>query len=54
VIRGGEKTVIAPNLRKRLANHHRAVIGSSTFRLDLAAFLWQSEGWRPAWTDRPA
>jgi hypothetical protein len=29
----------------RLGNHHRSAIGSSTFRLDLAAFLWESEGW---------
>jgi hypothetical protein len=41
------------NLRKRLGNHHRAAIGSSTFRLDLTAFLWQVQGWRPGWTDRP-
>jgi GIY-YIG catalytic domain-containing protein len=41
------------NLRKRLGNHHRASIGSSTFRLDLTAFLWQVQGWRPGWTDRP-
>ncbi len=41
------------NLRKRLGNHHRAAIGSSTFRLDLTAFLWQAKGWQPGWTDRP-
>lgn len=41
------------NLRKRLANHHRSAIGSSTFRLDLAAFLWEQRGWAPYWTDRP-
>lgn len=41
------------NLRKRLSNHHRAAIGSSTFRLDLAAFLWEEMGWAPEWTDRP-
>jgi hypothetical protein len=41
------------NLRKRLGNHHRAAIGSSTFRLDLTAFLWEVEGWQPGWTDRP-
>lgn len=41
------------NLRKRLGNHHRSAIGSSTFRLDLAAFLWEREGWQPCWTDRP-
>lgn len=41
------------NLRKRLSNHHHAAIGSSTFRLDLAAFLWEVEGWQPGWTDRP-
>jgi hypothetical protein len=41
------------NLRRRLGNHHRAAIGSSTFRLDLTAFLWQVQGWRPGWTDRP-
>jgi hypothetical protein len=41
------------NLRKRLGQHHRAQIGSSTFRLDLTAFLWQPHGWRPGWSDRP-
>jgi len=41
------------HLRKRLSNHHRAAIGSSTFRLDLTAFLWEREGWQPCWTDRP-
>ena len=41
------------NLRTRLGNHHRAAIGSSTFRLDLTTFLWQVQGWRPGWTDRP-
>ena len=41
------------HLRKRLGNHHRAAIGSSTFRLDLTAFLWEREGWQPCWTDRP-
>lgn len=35
------------DLRKRLANHHRAAVGSSTFRLDLAAFLWEPMGWTP-------
>src|SRR5687768_16348197 len=42
------------NLKKRLAKHHRAAIGSSTFRLDLAAFLWVDMSWKPFWTDRPA
>lgn len=41
------------NLRKRLANHHRSAIGSSTFRLDLAALLFERRGWTPYWTDRP-
>lgn len=41
------------NLRNRLGNHHRAAIGSSTFRFDLTALLWEREGWRPGWTDRP-
>jgi hypothetical protein len=41
------------NLRKRLTNHYRSAIGSSTFRLDLTAFLWQPRGWVPYWTDRP-
>lgn len=41
------------HLRKRLGNHHRAAIGSSTFRLDLTAFLWQEQHWQPGWTDRP-
>ncbi len=41
------------HLRKRLGNHHRAAIGSSTFRFDLTAFLWEREGWQPCWTDRP-
>lgn len=29
------------SLRKRLANHHRSPIGSSTFRRTLTAFLWE-------------
>lgn len=41
------------NLRKRLAKHHRGAIGSSTFRFTLTAFLWEREGWKPYWTDRP-
>lgn len=41
------------NLRKRLTNHHRSAIGSSTFRFDLTAFLWEQHGWAPFWTDRP-
>lgn len=40
------------NLRKRLANHHRSAIGSSTFRLDLTALLWHVKQWTPYWTDR--
>jgi hypothetical protein len=41
------------HLRRRLGNHHRAPVGSSTFRLDLAAFLWEPMAWTPFWTDRP-
>jgi GIY-YIG catalytic domain-containing protein len=41
------------NLRKRLRQHTGANIGSSTFRLGLAALLYESEGWSPVWTDRP-
>jgi hypothetical protein len=40
------------NLRRRLASHHRAEIGRSTFRLDLTAFLWEARGWQCRWTDR--
>jgi hypothetical protein len=36
------------NLRKRLAKHHRAAIGSPTFRLDLTAFLWGHAAGSPA------
>jgi hypothetical protein len=39
-------------LKQRLAKHHRAAVGSSTFRLVLSAFLWQSQDWHPLWTDR--
>lgn len=51
---------IAPNsalsastLRMRIRNHIKGNIGSSTFRLSLAALLWEREGWWPKWTDRP-
>lgn len=37
------------HLRQRLGNHHHAAIGSSTFRLALTAFLWESQGWFPSW-----
>ncbi len=47
------KATSKSNVRKRLGNHHRAAIGSSTFRFDLTAFLWEVKGWRPGWTDRP-
>ena len=41
------------NLLKRLRQHTAANIGSSTFRLGLAALLFESEGWTPFLTDRP-
>lgn len=41
------------NLLKRLRQHTAANIGSSTFRLGLAALLLKSEGWTPFLTDRP-
>ena len=37
------------NLRKRLRQHTKGAIGSSTFRLGLAALLWEDEGWQPIW-----
>lgn len=41
------------NLRQRLRKHTKGGIGSSTFRLGLAALLWEDEGWQPIWpTDR--
>jgi hypothetical protein len=43
----------ASNLRRRLRQHTSANIGSSTFRFSLTALLWQQEGWRPRWNDRP-
>lgn len=40
-------------LRDRFRDHTRTNTGSSTFRLVLASFLFEREGWRPYWTDRP-
>ncbi len=40
-------------LRQRFDDHTRRNTGSSTFRLVLAAFLFERQGWRPHWTDRP-
>ncbi|MGE4427104.1 MAG: GIY-YIG nuclease family protein [Solirubrobacteraceae bacterium] len=40
-------------LRRRLASHHGASIGRSTFRMTLTALLWKREDWSPSWTDRP-
>jgi hypothetical protein len=37
------------NLRKRLRQHTRGAIGSSTFRFGLAALLFEDMGWQPAW-----
>lgn len=37
------------NLAKRLRQHTKGAIGSSTFRLGLAALLWEDEGWQPIW-----
>jgi hypothetical protein len=42
------------NLRKRLKQHSKGAIGSSTFRRGLTALLWEVEGWQPIWaTTRP-
>ena len=41
------------NLRKRVAgNHIKGNTGSSTFRLTLAALLFETLGWKPIMTDR--
>jgi hypothetical protein len=40
-------------LRERFGDHTRGGTGRSTLRLALAAFLFEREGWRPYWTDRP-
>lgn len=37
------------NLAKRLRQHTKGAIGSSTFRLGLASLLWEVEGWQPIW-----
>jgi hypothetical protein len=37
------------NLSKRLRQHTKGAIGSSTFRRGLAALLWEGEGWQPIW-----
>jgi hypothetical protein len=37
------------NLRKRLKQHTKGAIGSSTFRLGLSSLLWEDEGWQPIW-----
>jgi hypothetical protein len=39
-------------LRDRFNDHTQRNTGNSTFRLDLAALLFEREGWRPVWTDR--
>jgi GIY-YIG catalytic domain len=48
-----ESATSRSNLRKRLTQHHRYAIGSSTFRRALTAFLWEREGWTPYRTNRP-
>src|SRR3954471_20996634 len=39
-------------LRDRFKDHTTRNTGQSTFRLDLASFLFEREGWHPCWTDR--
>lgn len=41
------------DIRQRILQHTGAAVGSSTFRFDLAALLFEREGWLPIWTDRP-
>jgi GIY-YIG catalytic domain len=48
----GRATSLKRVLRDRLKDHTRHNTGQSTFRLDLASFLFEREGWRPYWTDR--
>jgi hypothetical protein len=40
------------NLRARFRDHARDT-GRSTLRRVLASLLYEREGWRPVWTDRP-
>lgn len=44
-----DKAGSAGNLAKRLRQHTKGAIGSSTFRLGLASLLWEDEGWQPIW-----
>ena len=49
----GSATSLKRKLRDRFRDHTRGNTGGSTFRLVLASFLFQREGWEPCWTDRP-
>jgi hypothetical protein len=40
------------SLSDRFNDHTKRNTGNSTFRLDLASFLFEREGWQPYWTDR--
>jgi hypothetical protein len=44
-----DKDGSANNLRKRLRQHTKGAIGSSTFRFGLAALLFEDMGWLPHW-----
>lgn len=48
----GGSTSLKRTLRDRFKDHTRRNTGNSTFRLDLASFLFEVEGWSPTWTDR--
>lgn len=49
---GPTSTRSRQKLRQRFTDHTRRNTGSSTFRLVLAAFLFERQGWQPYWTDR--
>ena len=48
----GRRMSVKRTLRDRFKDHTRRNTGNSTFRLDLASFLFERESWSPVWTDR--
>src|SRR4051812_39598906 len=49
----GSASSLKRKLRDRFNDHTKKNTGGSTLRLVLASFLFEREGWRPYWTDRP-
>ena len=49
----GSARSLKRKLRDRFSDHTKKNTGGSTFRLVLASFLFEREGWQPYWSDRP-